>query len=46
MQLTNLKLINRGTRMIMNELGYDEATAKRLLLHCSVNEVLMAEKEE
>lgn len=47
MQLTNQKLINRGTRMIMNELGYDEAKAKRLLLlHGSVNGVLMSEKEE
>jgi len=47
MQLTNQKLINRGTRMIMAELGYDEVKAKRLLLlHGSVNDVLMAEKEE
>jgi len=47
MQLTNQKLINRGARMIMIELGYDEVKAKRLLLlHGSVNEVLMAEKEE
>jgi N-acetylmuramic acid 6-phosphate etherase len=47
MQLTNQKLINRGTRMIMNELGYDEVKAKRLLmLHGSVNGVLEAEKEE
>lgn len=43
MQLTNQKLINRGTRMIMAELGYDEVKAKRLLLlHGSVNEVLIA----
>lgn len=47
MQLTNQKLINRGTRMIMTELSYDEAKAKRLLLlHGSVNRVLMAEKDE
>ncbi len=47
MQLTNQKLINRGTRMIMTELGYDEVKAKRLLLlHGSVNAVLMADKEE
>jgi N-acetylmuramic acid 6-phosphate etherase len=47
MQLTNQKLINRGTRMIMAELGYSEVKAKRLLLlHGSVNEVLEAEKEE
>jgi N-acetylmuramic acid 6-phosphate etherase len=47
MQLTNQKLVNRGTRMIMAELGYDEVKAKRLLLlHGSVNEVLKSEKEE
>lgn len=41
MQLANQKLINRGTRMIMNELGYDEVKARRLLLlHGSVDEVL------
>lgn len=46
MQLTNQKLINRGTRMIMAELNYDEVTAKRLLLlHGSVNAVLEAEKK-
>lgn len=46
MQLTNQKLINRGTRMIMNELGYDEVKARRLLLlHGSVNNVLLAENE-
>jgi len=46
MQLTNQKLINRGIRMIMAELGYDEVKAKRLLLlHGSVNGVLEAEKE-
>jgi len=46
MQLTNQKLIHRGTRMIMTELGYDEIKARRLLLlHGSVNGVLMAEKE-
>ena len=42
MQLTNQKLIKRGTRMIMEELGYDESTSCRLLLlHGSVNEVLI-----
>ncbi len=46
MQLTNQKLINRGTRMIMAELGYDEVKAKRLLLlHGSVNAVLEAEEK-
>jgi len=47
MQLNNQKLIDRGVQMIMTELGYDEAKAKRLLLlHGSVNAVLLAEKEE
>ncbi len=32
MQLTNKKLIIRGTRMIMDELGYPEEKARRLLL--------------
>jgi len=46
MQLNNQKLINRGIRMIYDELGCDEAKAKRLLLlHGSVNNVLLAEKE-
>ncbi len=46
MQLTNQKLINRGTRMIMAELGYDETKAKRLLLlHGSVDAVLRAAEE-
>lgn len=41
MQLTNEKLVNRGTRMIMDELGYPEEKAKRLLLlHGSVQKVL------
>lgn len=31
MQLTNNKLIDRGTRMIMEELGVSEKTAGRLL---------------
>lgn len=44
MQLVNQKLISRGTRMIMTELGYDELKAKRLLmLHGSVDAVLEAE---
>ena len=47
MQLSNQKLVNRGTRMIVAELGFDEVKAKRLLLlHGSVNNVLEAEKEE
>jgi N-acetylmuramic acid 6-phosphate etherase len=41
MQLTNQKLVERGTRMIMDELGYNEDKAKRLLLlHGSVQKVL------
>ncbi len=41
MQLTNKKLVERGTRMIMEELGYNEEKARRLLLlHGSVNNVL------
>jgi N-acetylmuramic acid 6-phosphate etherase len=31
MQLTNKKLVNRGTRMVMEELGVQEAEAERLL---------------
>jgi len=47
MQLTNQKLIHRGTRMIMSELGFDEQTAKRLLLlHGSVNGVLTKAKNQ
>ena len=47
MQLTNQKLVHRGTRMIVSELGYSEDKAKRLLLlHGSVNEVLNAAKSE
>jgi len=42
MQLTNEKLVMRGTQMIMNELGYSESRAKRLLLlHGSVHKVLL-----
>jgi N-acetylmuramic acid 6-phosphate etherase len=41
MQLTNEKLVMRGTQMIMDELGYPETKAKRLLLlHGSVQKVL------
>ena len=41
MQLTNQKLVDRGTRMIMEELrlGYDEAK-QLLLLHGSVREAV------
>ena len=41
MQLTNKKLIERGTRMIVEETGLDKDEAKRLLLlHGSVRKVL------
>ena len=41
MQLTNQKLIERGTRTIMEELSYPEEQARRLLLlHGSVQKVL------
>ena len=41
MQLTNQKLIDRGTRMIIEELGVDGTEARRLLfLHGSVNRAL------
>ena len=41
MQLTNKKLVERGTRMIMSELKFDEDKSRRLLLiHGSVNKVL------
>ena len=41
MQLTNKKLIERGTKIIMDELGYSRNKAQRmLLLHGSVQKVL------
>lgn len=47
MQLTNQKLIRRGTRMISDELGLDQETAKKLLLlHGSVKGVFDAFKGE
>lgn len=47
MQLTNQKLIDRGTRMIMNELGYDQYKAQQLLLrYGSVDAVLKAEETD
>lgn len=43
MQLTNEKLVDRGTRMLVEELGIEYAEAKRLLLlHGSVKEALLA----
>jgi N-acetylmuramic acid 6-phosphate etherase len=32
MQLSNAKLVDRGTRMIMDEIGVDYETANQLLL--------------
>ncbi len=41
MQLSNVKLVGRGTRMIMEELGLEEEEAGRLLMkHGSVRNVL------
>ncbi len=41
MQLTNNKLVDRGTRMVMNETGLDEATAAGLLnTHGSVRKAI------
>lgn len=41
MQLTNQKLVERGTRMIGDELGLDlEESRRLLLLHGSVRNVL------
>lgn len=34
MQLTNNKLVERGTRMIVQETGFAEAEARALLLAC------------
>ena len=46
MQLTNQKLIRRGTKMISEELGFDSETARKLLLlHGSVKKVLDAFKK-
>jgi N-acetylmuramic acid 6-phosphate etherase len=43
MQLTNNKLLDRGTRMIMDELGISEYEAKNLLLkHGSVRKSIEA----
>ncbi|MEE4117129.1 MAG: N-acetylmuramic acid 6-phosphate etherase [Marinilabiliaceae bacterium] len=43
MQLSNQKLIERGSKMIMDELGFSyEKSRNLLLLHGSVNEVLKA----
>jgi N-acetylmuramic acid 6-phosphate etherase len=45
MQLSNEKLVDRGTKMIMNELQVDYETANRLLLkHGSVRNAVDAVK--
>jgi len=47
MQLTNAKLIDRGTRMVSEELGLDYDQANRLLLlYDSVKEAVAAYREE
>ena len=46
MQLSNAKLVDRGTRMVMDEIGVDYDEAQRLLLlHGSVNNVILACKK-
>jgi N-acetylmuramic acid 6-phosphate etherase len=43
MQLTNHKLIERGTRMVMEKTGLPEAEAKSLLLaHSNVRKAIQA----
>ena len=45
MQLSNAKLIDRGTRMIMDELGLEYEQAKSILLvHGSVKKAIEAYK--
>jgi N-acetylmuramic acid 6-phosphate etherase len=47
MQLTNQKLIRRGTKMISDELGIDPETSRKLLLlHGSVKKVLDSFREK
>jgi N-acetylmuramic acid 6-phosphate etherase len=46
MQLSNAKLVDRGTRMVVEELGLDYEEAKRLLLmHGSVKNAVDAYRE-
>jgi N-acetylmuramic acid 6-phosphate etherase len=45
MQLTNNKLVNRGTRMVMDELGISQTEAETLLLkHGSVRKAVESQK--
>ena len=47
MQLTNNKLVDRGTRMIMDELSVGQEEAEKLLLeHKSVREAIKNRKAE
>lgn len=47
MQLSNKKLVDRGTRMIVEELGLDYGTAQQmLLLHGSVKKAVDAYRAE
>ncbi len=47
MQLSNKKLVDRGTRMIVEELGLDYGTAQHLLLlHGSVKKAVDAYRAE
>ncbi|MEE1884790.1 N-acetylmuramic acid 6-phosphate etherase [Pedobacter flavus] len=47
MQLTNLKLVDRGTKMVMKELDIDQTTAAALLKkHGSVRKAVLAHKEQ
>ena len=46
MQLSNKKLVDRGTKMIMEELGINESLAKSLLLeHGSVRKSIECYKQ-
>ncbi len=47
MQLSNAKLVDRGSRMVMEELGLDYAHAQRLLLfHGSVKKAIDVYRSE
>jgi N-acetylmuramic acid 6-phosphate etherase len=45
MQLTNIKLVDRGTRMVMEELGIPQPEAEQLLkAHGSVRKAVESQK--
>jgi N-acetylmuramic acid 6-phosphate etherase len=46
MQLSNAKLVDRGTRMVMDELGIDEAEARERLLRKGNVRDAINDKEE